>query len=122
MITRIDAGNQLSRFFHVSLEADYHYQKIGTTRNVTSKHTGQYFAYQIHTSHRLDRLNLEAGGVSYKKHGVAIFFQWSLNADLDGTTFAYNCRMRFLERALFASCKKSHTTLVTQHCLYLQLL
>ena len=40
-----------------------------------------------------------------------------LKADLDGTTFAYQCRMRFIERALLASCKKSHTTLVTQHCL-----
>ena len=50
-----------------------------------------------------------------KSIGVSFF-----KADLDGTTFAYNCRMRFLERALLASCKKSHTTLVTQHCLYLR--
>ena len=42
-----------------------------------------------------------------------------LKADLDGTTFAYDCRMRFLERTVLASCKKSHTTLVIQHCLYL---
>ena len=33
------------------------------------------FAYQIHTSHGLDRLNLEAEGISYKKHGVAMLFQ-----------------------------------------------
>ena len=44
-----------------------------------------------------------------------------LEADLDGTTFAYDCRMRFLECALLASCKKSHTTLVIQLCLYLPL-
>ena len=25
--------------------------------------------------------------------------------DLDGTIFSYDCRMRFLERALLASCK-----------------
>ena len=43
-----------------------------------------------------------------------------LKADLDGTTFAYDCRMRFLERVLLASCKKSHTTLVIQHCLFLR--
>ena len=30
----------------------------------------------------------------------------SLKGDLDSTTFAYDCRMRFLERALLASCKK----------------
>ena len=35
---------------------------------------------------------------------------------------AYNCRMQFLVRALLASHKKSHTTLVIQHCLYLRLL
>ena len=29
-----------------------------------------------------------------------------LKADLDGTTSAYDCRMRFLERALLTSCKK----------------
>ena len=41
----------------------------------------------------------------------------SLKADLDGTTFAYDCRMRFLERALLASCKKkAHNS---RHCLYL---
>ena len=34
-----------------------------------------------------------------------------LKADLDGTTFSYDCRMRFLERVLLTSCKKSHTTL-----------
>ena len=45
----------------------------------------------------------------------------SVKADLDGTTFAYDSRMRFLERALLASYKKSHTTLVIQHCLYLRL-
>ena len=33
---------------------------------------------------------------------------------LDGTTFAYDCRMRFLERAPLASSKKLHTTLVIQ--------
>ena len=44
-----------------------------------------------------------------------------LKADLDGATFAYGCRMQFLERALLDSCKKSHTTLVIQHCLYLRL-
>ena len=44
-----------------------------------------------------------------------------LKADLDGTTFAYHCRMRLLERTLLASCKKSHTTLFIQHCLYLRL-
>ena len=44
-----------------------------------------------------------------------------LKADLDGTTFAYDCRMRFIERALLASCKKLHTTLVIQYCLYLRL-
>ena len=44
-----------------------------------------------------------------------------VKADLDGTTFAYDCRMRFLERALLAFCKKSHTTLVIQHYLYLRL-
>ena len=43
-----------------------------------------------------------------------------LKADLDGTTFAYDCRMQFLERALLVTCKTSHTILVTQHCLYLQ--
>ena len=61
-------GKQLSRFLYVSLVADYvdyHYQKIGTTLNVTSKHSGQYFAYGY----------LEAEGVSYKKHGVAMLFQ-----------------------------------------------
>ena len=42
----------------------------------------------------------------------------TFKADLDGTTFAYDCRMRFLERALLVSCRKSHTTLVIQHCLY----
>ena len=36
-------------------------------------------------------------------------------------TFAYDCRMQFLERALLASCKKSHTTVIIQHCLYLRL-
>ena len=45
----------------------------------------------------------------------------SVKADLDGTTFAYGCLMRFLERVLLASCKKSHTTFVIQHCLYLRL-
>ena len=30
----------------------------------------------------------------------------SLKADLDDATFAYDRRMRFLERALLASCKK----------------
>ena len=29
----------------------------------------------------------------------------SLKGDLDGTIFSYDCRMRFLERALLASCK-----------------
>ena len=28
-----------------------------------------------------------------------------LKGDLDGTIFSYDCRMRFLERALLASCK-----------------
>ena len=28
-----------------------------------------------------------------------------VKADLDGTPFAYDCRVRFLERALLASCK-----------------
>ena len=42
-----------------------------------------------------------------------------LKADLDGTTFAYHCCMQFLECALLASCRKSHTTLVIQHCLHL---
>ena len=32
----------------------------------------------------------------------------TLRADLHGTTFAYDCRMRFQERALLASCKKSN--------------
>ena len=49
---------------------------------------------------------------------VLICWKRNLKADLDGTTFAYDCRMRFLERALHASCKKSHTTFVIQHCLY----
>ena len=44
-----------------------------------------------------------------------------VKADLDYTTLAYDCRMRFLERALLAQCKTSHTTLVTQHCLSLRL-
>ena len=48
---------------------------------------------------------------------VSKLCEGSLKADSDDTTFAYDCRMRFLERALFASCTKSHTTLVTQHCL-----
>ena len=29
-----------------------------------------------------------------------------VKGDLDGTIFSYDCRMRFLERALLASCKK----------------
>ena len=49
------------------------------------------------------------------------FLMYYLKADLDGTTFAYDCRMRFLERALLASCKTSHTTLVIQYCLYFRL-
>ena len=44
-----------------------------------------------------------------------------VEADLDSTTFVYNYRMLFLEHALLASCKKSHKTLVIQHCLYLRL-
>ena len=40
-----------------------------------------------------------------------------VKADLDSATFAYDCRMRFLEHALLSSCKKSHITLVIQHCL-----
>ena len=28
-----------------------------------------------------------------------------VKGDLDGTSFSYDCRMRFLERALLASCK-----------------
>ena len=28
-----------------------------------------------------------------------------VKGDLDGTIFSYDCRMRFLERALLASCK-----------------
>ena len=28
-----------------------------------------------------------------------------MKGDLDGTIFSYDCRMRFLERALLASCK-----------------
>ena len=42
-----------------------------------------------------------------------------LKGDLDGISFAYDCRMQFPELVLLASCKKSHATLVTQHCLYL---
>ena len=50
------------------------------------------------------------------KFGIFFFFffnliwYWSVKVDLDGTTFAYDCRMRFPERALLASCKKSHAT------------
>ena len=45
-------------------------------------------------------------------------YLWKLKADLDGTTIAYHCRMRFLERTLLASCKKTahntrHSTLET---------
>ena len=49
-------------------ETNYHYQKLGTTRNVTSPHIGQWFAYQAHTSHVCGQNGLEAGGVSYKIH------------------------------------------------------
>ena len=34
------------------------------------------------------------------------FANMYVKADLDGTTFAYDCRMRFLERVLLTSCKK----------------
>ena len=44
-----------------------------------------------------------------------------MKADLDSTTFAYDCRMQFLARALLASCKKLYTTIIIQRCLYLQL-
>ena len=62
---------------------------------------------------------------SFPEHNIATPYHvvnfTFIEADLDGTTFAYDCRMRFLERALLASCKKSHTTRVTQHCPYLRL-
>ena len=53
----------------------------------------------------------------YQASEIVLFMQQIhlLKADLDGSTFAYHCRMRFLVRALLASCKKSHTTLVVQH-------
>ena len=36
---------------------------------------------------------------------LRVFELLVLSTDLDGTSFAHDCRMRFLERALLASCK-----------------
>ena len=38
--------------------------------------------------------------------GSSLSHSSTVKADLDGTTFAYDCRMRFLECALLASYKK----------------
>ena len=37
-------------------------------------HTGQWFAYQAHTSHVSGQNGLEAGGVSYKIHRAGMLF------------------------------------------------
>ena len=39
------------------------------------------------------------------RYHIVTHITLTLKADLDGTTFAYDCRTRFLERALLASCK-----------------
>ena len=36
---------------------------------------------------------------------LVFIFTCSFKGDLNGTIFSYDCRMRFLERALLASCK-----------------
>ena len=51
-----------------------------------------------------------------EKQNIHVSF-YTLESDLDGTTSAYDCRIRFLERALLASCKKiahnsRHSTLL----------
>ena len=59
----------------------------------TSPHTSQCFAYQLHTSHGLDKLNLEAGGVWYKIHRAGMLF-YSL------TVIAYSVYVNFFSKYL----------------------
>ena len=45
-----------------------------------------------------------------RNYSITVSSPLDYDGDLDSTTFAYDCRMRFLERALLASCERSHTT------------
>ena len=51
-------------------------------------------------------MQINASVISFEgKQNIHVSF-YTLKSDLEGTTSAYDCRMRFLERALLASCKK----------------
>ena len=51
-------------------------------------------------------MQINASVISFEgKQNIHVSF-YTLKSDLEGTTSAYDCHMRFLERALLASCKK----------------